>query len=86
MKKSSRHWVNPYPQVFMVLNGHYHDLGRLESNPNLSNCPSENDDPPSSNEERFERRLRCDNGEYRQMSTNSAGSEVYEMNGELPEL
>ena len=71
--------VRPYPQVFMVLNGHYHDNGRFSSNPDIDNCPSESEDAPDSQEERYERRLRCDNGEYRQESINSAGSEVYEM-------
>ena len=71
--------VKPYPQVFMVLNGHYHNAGRRSANPTISNCLSESQDRPDSNAERYERRLRCDNGEYRQVSTNSAGSKVYEM-------
>ena len=67
--------VRPYPQVFMVLNGHYHNNGRRSSNPNVPGCDIEADD--------FKRNpdtyLRCDNGEYRQVSTNRAGSKVYEM-------
>ena len=52
--------VNPYPQVFMVLNGHFHYNGRRESS-----CTGSY--------------LECDNGEYRQVSLNSAGSKVFEM-------
>ena len=66
--------VKPYPQVFMVLNGHYHDQGRRTDNPDKANC-----DPNDGFDDRYEARLRCDNGEYRQVSTNSAGSKVYEM-------
>lgn len=51
--------VKPYEQVFMVLNGHFHNSGRRDSD-----CSGI-----------FE----CDNGEYHQVSTNSAGSRVYEM-------
>ena len=66
--------VKPYPQVFMVLNGHYHDQGRRTDNPGKANC-----DPDDGFDDRYEARLRCDNGEYRQVSTNNAGSKVYEM-------
>jgi len=52
--------VKPYEQVFMVLNGHFHNNGRRNSD-----CT-----------DGF---FACDNGEYRQVSTNSAGSKVYEM-------
>ncbi|CAN5725194.1 hypothetical protein BH24DEI2_BH24DEI2_05440 [soil metagenome] len=52
--------VNPYPQVFMVLNGHFHYNGRRESS-----CTGGYS--------------ACDNGEYRQVSLNKAGSKVYEM-------
>lgn len=52
--------VKPYPQVFMVLNGHYHFNGRTNTDCN-------------------DGIFACDNGEYRQVSTNSAGSKVYEM-------
>ena len=51
--------VKPYEQVFMVLNGHFHQNGR--KTPDCSGI------------------FKCDNGEYRQVSTNSAGSKVYEM-------
>ena len=67
--------VNPYPQVFMVLNGHYHNNGRRSSNPNVSGCNIDADGFKST----YDKRLQCDNGEYRQVSTNSAGSKVYEM-------
>ncbi len=67
--------VNPYPQVFMVLNGHFHNNGRRSSNPNVSGCNIQDDDFRST----YDARLRCDNGEYRQVSTNRAGSKVYEM-------
>ncbi len=52
--------VYPYPQVFMVLSGHFHYNGRRESS-----CT-----------DGF---LACDNGEYHQVSLNSAGTEVFEM-------
>lgn len=67
--------VEPYPQVFMVLNGHYHNNGRRSSNPNVEGCDIAAEDFTDS----YATRLRCDNGEYRQVSTNSVGSEVYEM-------
>ena len=67
--------VRPYPQVFMVLNGHYHNNGRRSSNPNVSGCDIDADGFRST----YDARLRCDNGEYRQVSTNQAGSKVYEM-------
>jgi len=67
--------VRPYPQVFMVLNGHYHNNGRRSSNPNVSGCNIEAD----GFKRNYATYLRCDNGEYRQVSTNRAGSKVYEM-------
>ena len=50
--------VYPYPQVFMVLNGHFHYNGRRESS-----CTGGY--------------LECDNGEYRQVSLNSAGTRKF---------
>ena len=67
--------VKPYPQVFMVLNGHYHDNGRRFSNPDIGGCDI---DAPGY-ETSTENYRKCNNGEYHQVSTNSAGSNVYEM-------
>ena len=67
--------VAPYPQVFMVLNGHYHDNGRRTSNPDIEGCTITDPDY----EFTPENYLKCNNGEYHQVSTNSAGSDVYEM-------